>query len=709
MLEARPLAFLYTRTAFYKRKDYVMKAIKKIFAAGLAVMMALSLPFSVSAAALDDGTTIDESRTGSLTIYKYDLTNAEKDGVWDSSYVSTGVYDENGVNNVLGGNASTLGNGETGYGYAIKGVEFSFVKVADIVQFSESEADNRTDGHVEVLYAVDKAKGADFLKTLGLTDGKSRYENADALDESKYFYQSDVLISALSTGLTANSTTVKNAMERYAAANGTAMALTDSYGKTKAENLPLGLYLVAETKVPEMVVSTTDPFLVSVPMTSVNGTNATDGGTCWIYDITLYPKNLTGIPSLEKTLRESKADTGKTDSYAHTGTASAGDTIDYQIVSTLPSITSEATYLSCYTFIDTLSKGLTYTNGDVTLELFTDSACTNAITKWSEQDGKFTVDYSMTDAGESVMTIEMTEAGLAELNTSKAVYSEAGMVNSGFSDCTLRIRYTAKMNSNGDLVYGDKGNDNRVVLTWKRSSQNYYDTLVDDCHVFSYGIDLTKVFNDGQGNFKNVAFLIQNKTDGYYVKAALDQATGIYYVTEHVTDKKDATNFVPVTVAGKDGKIVVMGLEDDSYVISELKTDNGYTLLKNTITVDISRADTANSCAIYESDALGLIQNDPRYAEKVNSADGITNHAQKHLEHKLVTASATVDGKKVTMLESNGSKNAEAPLTVVNTRGFDLPKTGDHGTWMYSVGGVLLMTAAAGAMFFALRKRSTAA
>ena len=709
MPEARPLAFLYTRTAFYKRKDYVMKAIKKIFAAGLAVMMALSLPFSVSAAALDDGTTIDESRTGSLTIYKYDLTNAEKDGVWDSSYVSTGVYDENGVNNVLGGNASTLGNGETGYGYAIKGVEFSFVKVADIVQFSESEADNRTDGHVEVLYAVDKAKGADFLKTLGLTDGKSRYENADALDESKYFYQSDVLISALSTCLTANSTTVKNAMERYAAANGSAMALTDSYGKTKAENLPLGLYLVAETKVPEMVVSTTDPFLVSVPMTSVNGTNAADGGTRWIYDITLYPKNLTGIPSLEKTLREAKADTGKTDAYAHTGTASAGDTIDYQIISTLPSITSETTYLSCYTLIDTLSKGLAYTKGDVTLELFTDSACTNAITKWSEQDGKFTVGYSTNDAGESVMTIEMTEAGLAELNTSKAVYSDAGMVNSGFSDCTLRIRYTAKMNSNGDLVYGDKGNDNRVVLTWKRSSQNYYDTLVDDCHVFTYGIDLTKVFNDGQGNFKNVAFLIQNKTDGYYVKAALDQATGIYYVTEHVTDKKDATNFVPVTVAGKDGKIVVMGLEDDSYVISELKTDNGYTLLKNAITVDISRADTANSCTIYESDVLGLIQNDPRYAEKVNSADGITNHAQKHLEHKLVTASATVDGKKVTMLESNGSKNAEAPLTVVNTRGFDLPKTGDHGTWMYSVGGVLLMTAAAGAMFFALRKRSTAA
>lgn len=28
-------------------------------------------------------------------------------------------------------------------------------------------------------------------------------------------------------------------------------------------------------------------------MTSVDGSNATDGGTRWMYDVTLYPKNLT--------------------------------------------------------------------------------------------------------------------------------------------------------------------------------------------------------------------------------------------------------------------------------------------------------------------------------------------------------------------------------------------------------------------------------
>ena len=556
------------------------------------------------------------------------------------------------------------------------------MKVADIFQYEESESNNRTDAHVEILYAVDKTNGADFLAALGLADGKNRYENADALDESKYFYQSDVLISALSSGLTANATTVKNAMECYAAANGTAMPLTDSYGKTKAENLPLGLYLVAETKVPEMVVSTTNPFLVSVPMTSVNGTNANDGGTRWIYDITLYPKNLTGIPSLEKTLREAKADTGKTDDYAHTGTASAGDTIDYQIISTLPSITSEATYLSCYTFIDTLSAGLTYTKGDVTLEIFSDTACKTA------------------------MTVEMTAKGLAEINKSKAVYADASMVNSGYSDCTMRLTYTAKVDSDNSLVVGDKGNDNKVVLTWKRTSETFYDTLVDDAHVYTYGIDLTKLFSDGKGDFSKVEFLVQNKTDNYFVKANLNQDEGVYYVTGHTANKEDATHFVPVKTGDTKGRILIKGLEDDTYSMTEVRTDSGYVLLKQDIEVVISQKESTENCTIYASDALGLIQNDPRYAQIIQSDANLKNIPQKHLEHKLLTASATVSGKKVNMVEDNGSANAEAPLTVVNTRGFDLPKTGDNGTMMFTIVGILLMVGAAAVLYAVSSKKS---
>ena len=234
-----------------------MKSFKKIASLFLALAMCLTVIPAAFAAEVKDAT-IDMTRKGSLSIYKYDLTNAEKDGVWDSSYVSTGVHDQSGVVDVLGGkrdgdsdNKSDLGNGQNSFGYAIKGVEFSYVRIADIVQFSESTADGRTDNHVEVLYAIHKTKGADFLRALGLENGAHRYANADQLDSTKYFYQSDVLIKALADGLEANSTTVKNALERYMAANGgIPMAPTDEYGRTGATNLDLGLYLVIETKVP---------------------------------------------------------------------------------------------------------------------------------------------------------------------------------------------------------------------------------------------------------------------------------------------------------------------------------------------------------------------------------------------------------------------------------------------------------------------------
>ena len=700
-----------------------MKNLKKLLAMCLSVIMIFSCIPAAFAADVANAT-IDEAAKGSLTLYKYDLTNAEKDGVWDSSYVSTGVYDES-VNKTLGeavragdGNKqSDLGNGEASYGYAVKGVEFTYLKVADIVQFTESERDGVSYNHVEVLYGIDKTIGADLLNALGLSNGAKRYTNADHLDATKYFYQSDVLIDTLAQALQSNSTTVKNALEKYIAANGgTAMPLTDSYGKSEAKDLELGLYLVVETKVPEMVTSTCNPFFVSIPMTSVDGTNATDGGTRWIYDVTIYPKNLTGIPTLEKTLRENKDDTGKhngttddiTDGYAHTGTASDGDVIDYQIISTLPSITSESTYLTEYTFIDTLSAGLTYNKKDILIEFFTDDACIDLLDSWDESEGFFKVSYSTTAEGESVMTIEMTEQGLTEINTNKRVYTGASMVNSGYSDCTIRITYKATMDSDNSVVYGDSGNPNEVVLVWKRSSQDYFDTLVDDAHVFTYAMELTKLFSDGNGDYTKVEFIMQNDTDGYFVKAELNEEEGIYYVVDHVADEADATHFIPVENESGEGLVIVKGLEDDSYTVTEVRTDNGYTLLKDDIKIVISQVETVDLCDIYASDVLGLIQNDPRYATIINDTGDLKNMPQKHLEHHLLTASATVDGNKVNMLEDDGSVNASVPLKVVNTRGFDLPQTGDNGTWMFSVVGILMMAGAACFLLVLVTKKRTA-
>ena len=640
--------------------------LKRLSALAMTAVMAFSISGGVSAA---DATTatIDTSRSTSLTLYKYDLTGAENDGVWDSqSYVSTGIADEQ-VNTALSQ-------------YAIQGVEFTYRKLADLSIYKGTAAD----GHQETvpLYAfTENTKSGsketiDFLSALGLTTNDAYRTDHDGKQNRVWYFKSDTLIEALDHALTTNSTSTKDALEKYMAANGgTAMPETDENGYSKVDGLGQGLYLLVETRVPENVTSTTAPFLVSLPMTTVDGSE-------WNYDLTLYPKNETGNPTLEKTVRESKADTGKnagkiddiTDGYHHTATASDGDVVEYQVTSTLPTITSPATALTTYTFVDNLSKGIQYNKDDVKIEFFKGAACTDRVAVWNEQDGKFTTSYTdySSESGSS-MTIAMTADGLNEINAATTVYDPATSLLRGYSNLTMRITYACTVNSDDAVVYGDSGNPNDVTLTWKRTNTEYYDTLTDDCHVYTYGIDLTKEFSDNNGNFDNVKFLLKNATDNYFVQAELNKSEGIYYVTGHTEKEADATKFSPMSGEVNHGKVLVKGLKDDSYIITEVATDSGYTLLKENITVDIVSSDSATICSVCGK--------------------------------ALKTAAAKVNGKAVTMTEDNGSVSALAPLTVTNTRGFDLPKTGGKGNALiYGLGIAALLTAGGIAVFY-LRKR----
>ena len=214
--------------------------------------------------------------------------------------------------------------------------------------------------------------------------------------------------------------------------------------------------------------------------------------------------------------------------------------------------------------MDTLSKGIEYNKQDVKLEWFQDAACTQKVTEWDESSGKFSVAYGAADEGASTMTISMTASGLDEINNATTVYDSTSLYR-GYSECTVRITYTCTVRSSADVVYGDDGNPNEVQLTWKRTNTSYYDTLEDDCHFYTYGLDLTKKFNDSKGNFAKVQFVLHNDTDNYWVQAQLNEAEGVYYVTDHVAEEGDATKFVPVSADGQPGKVIVKGLEDDAY------------------------------------------------------------------------------------------------------------------------------------------------
>ena len=605
-----------------------MKKIHRVLAMLMAAIMALSLITTAFAEP-----TIDPAKNASLSIYKYDITTANSDGAWDAeSYVSTGLHDDAVIDKLSK--------------YAIQGVEFTYLRVADIAMNNELVESQR---RVGVLYGFDTSDRSNaVLSAIGLT-------NADAhkTENGVNYFTSDMLNNELAAALAANATNVKNALETAVKNGGVAMAETDTAGHTSASNMEQGLYLVVETRVPENVTSTCNPFFVSLPMTTIDG-------AAWNYDVTVYPKNQTGNPTLDKTVREAKNSTGKnngsltdiTDGYAHTATASVGDTVDYQIISTLPTITSKASSLSEYTYVDTLSKGLRYNKNDVVIEFFKDAGCTDKITTWAENSGKFTVVY---DDMANTMTIRMTDTGLAEINEAATVYTDS--VKRGYSDCTMRLTYAATLTS--DAQMGNKDNPNEVELTWKRTNTTYYDTLKDCCHVYTYGIDVLKQFSDNGGNLRNVKFRLHNDTDDVFVIA--DLKDGVYYAKGFAAKKTDATTFVP----NSSGHIVVKGLEDDTYSLTETATDKGYVLLRDAVKIVIKTAENGQ-------------------CEKCGA--------------KLLTASATVNGKDVTMSDGN----AIVPLTVVNNPGFDLPKTGGYGTWMFTIGGVVLLGAAA---FIVIRSR----
>ena len=633
-----------------------LKWFKSFIILCLAVAMCLTT-ISAVFAANSLTATIDTSKKASLNLYKYDFTSANEDGVLEwNSYVSTGQKNESAENSLAD--------------YVIQGVVFTYVKIADIKTYSAQEQDGYKN---MVLYGFERGEKTDsFLEIIGLS-----ISDVYIVDRDICYFVSDVLNDALHTKLDNNSSVVKNDLEKFVADyDGVAMPETNENGFSSAMDLDLGLYLLVETSVPENVCNTTAPFLVSLPMTTIDGAD-------WIYDVTVYPKNETDMPNLEKTLRESKDDTGKndgstnsiTDGYAHTGTGSDGDIIDYQFISTLPSITSNSTALNEYTFADTLTKGLEYNKNDVKIEWFKNADCSDLVATWTEADGKFAVTYGTADDNATTMTVKMTADGLDEINNSTAVYDTSSLYR-GYSNCTVRVTYSCTVNSDADVIYGDNGNPNEVTLTWRRTNMDYYDTLKDDCHFYTYGIDITKQFSDKLGNFENVQFIIHNDTDNYWVIAELNRTEGVYYVTDHKSDEADATAFVPVTSNEEPGKIIVKGLEDDEYTITEIKTDDGYTLLKKAIKVVISVSENKEICSVCGKHGL--------------------------------TATATLNGDTVNMNEDNGSLHALVSFKVINHKSFYIPSTGAEGVFMFTLFAVVLLSGSVAFMMLLIRKRKGA-
>ena len=612
----------------------------------------------------EDADIIDWNQQGSLTIHKYDITTAEAKGIYKEGQIKATGEANSWVESAL-------------KDYGIEGVQFTYKKLGDIETHSVNHGQTST---VEVVYEIPN----DLVGILGLANAPAVDMSAETVAKPCHHtgvrhYTSDQLADAMELVNRGDNVEVKNTLESYVynydskkpkegAVN---MPMTDKAGYTTAEHMDLGLYLVVETEVPENVTSTVNPWLLTLPFTNAVDEMGEEGGQRWLYDMICYPKNQTGNPTLDKSVRDVDS---KDETYGNTTTASTGDVLDYTLMSRLPHITSSATYLTQYTFVDTLSKGLTY-NQDVKIAFYHDAASAaenktgEADLIWDSQSGYFDVKCgSFTqEAGASELTIAVNKEGLGVINGSR---ENANGVY-GLSDYYMVAYYTVTVNEDATLVLGDEGNPNDVTLIWSRTSDQFYDTLEDRNYVYSYGLDLTKIFADKKGDFTKVHFRLYNVTDDTYIQAEKAK-DGIYYVTGRVADKKDATVFVPDKTTGE---LKIHGLEADKYRLTETATDDGYSLLKDAIEFEIVVTDRD----IVES-TLGLNGKTDMYVGEIQPAN------------------ATVDGKTATMTDLHGC----VLMSVTNTKNIPLPQTGGNGLYTVTILGVL--TVAGGCVLMGRKK-----
>lgn len=247
-----------------------------------------------------------------------------------------------------------------------------------------------------------------------------------------------------------------------------------------------------------------------------------------------------------------------------------------------------------------------------------------------------------------------------DTTSNKVTIDFAKYLDSLQKNSTEEFTITYKVKLNESAVLGQTGNKNDVALVYKNYGETDSKTKTPDpdkeVKVFTYGIDLLKKGEGTNTVLKEVEFKLTDGNNEIKVK----QSGNAYYPS------KDADASSTVTT-DNDGKIYIRGLKPGTYKLTETKTNAGYVLLKDPVVIVITPSTDANA-----------------------AAEGVV--------------SAYVGGKKVTMNADNGSDTAIVPLTVVNSKGFDLPATGGRGIALFTIAGIAIV-AAAGSLLF-MRKRS---
>lgn len=440
-----------------------------------------------------------------------------------------------------------------------------------------------------------------------------------------------------------------------------------NYGETTAVNNGTVLDLIAEALEGDKTLTWTQPsnsskgnfenlnhgywlFVTDTPGKTSGADGNIDAYTSPIFtivggsDVNVAPKK--SVPKVTKAVMDDKGDKFVTDVKKTVFTAAnkAADSaseqlIKYQLAGTVASNINTYNKYS-YTFTDELpSTMVPKLNGnDPVVEVkigdsVVDPACYSATYTPGESKNTLTVSF------ENLKEAKDTKGAPINVDGSSTVY----------------VNYEAKLVA--DKINADMlgiAQVNNVKLTYSNNPYNTNDTgtTVDHpAYDYTYGIDVTKVGNDKDetGEHKTlegVQFTLQENGSDKFIKA--DGTT--------TSNQNDA-----ILTTDSDGKISVVGLDEGTYVLKEVKPAPGY---NNSAADGITFTITNN----------GL----PTNGDPFNPGCEFATGTDENLVQSTSAPVGTADGK--------------VHLTVTDQKGSNLPFTGLNGvTFTWIAGGAVLV------------------
>lgn len=426
--------------------------------------------------------------------------------------------------------------------------------------------------------------------------------------------------------------------------------------------LDIGFYIIIETGTSGDSASVASKSML-VPLPYVDVNKAEDNKLFWNFDLKITPKD--EPVNVDKSIIEGDKKENISDN-------NVGDILTYQVDADIPHYdASTNTQMVKYIITDTLSKGLDfYREGDSennidiivsnfsgesktlkpgTLETHETTIGEEPYTYYSVTDGDYAVSYDG-----KTMTLVFDYPDIMAYNN-------------------LQLNYQVKINE--DAVIGVEGNPNQVDLEYTNNNKTWNTSKPwDKTETYVYGLKINKVDPDG------------NKLEGaeFQLYAGAPDPDGDYEGRNPlVTYKYENGQLVinsndgKTAVTDKDGIAYLIGFEAGTYALVETKAPNGYIIPDGQMQLDVV-------------ETIGVDE------------DG--KEAVTDVKYTLTA------GDEVTKLPTEVLGDVEigdgsvAVTKIVNPKGFNLPRTGGAGTWMFAVGGILIMAGMATA-FVKLRKK----